>query len=241
MPMTAHDLKNSSCSICPVRESSLCHSIVPHSLGNEFGVLPRTQRGARARELVYTKGRRTDDVLILCYGVAFSFNSLPNGRRKIHSFLLSGDPISVTSIFRDELPYSVEALTDVRFSLFQRSDLMALLAPNAKLLPALARSCVEEENETREQLIDLALRSAQERIARLILRLTERMRTRQVIKDNRYPFPFRQQDIAEFVGLSLAHVNRVVSDLRRSGLIELAQGTLTVSDYDALKAIGEFG
>ena len=100
-------------------------------------------------------------------------------------------------------------------------------------------ACEEDGNDMREQSINLAVRSAQERVAHLILRLTERMNARHVIKESRYPFPLRQQDIAEFTGLSLAHVNRVIADLRKAGLIELSHGTLAVLNLELLRAIGE--
>lgn len=231
------------CATCPLGAASLCSAIAPQASEASLKALPRAQQGARAREVFYARGKASDEVMVLCYGIAFRFNRLTDGRRKIHGFLMSGDPISVASFFEPSLPFSVEALTDVQFSLFKRSSLQAKWCAAVEqgrpaLVEALGKVCCAAEADLLEQSIDLALRNAQERVASLLLHLTWRMGERQVIKANRYPFPLRQQDIAEFTGLSLAHVNRVIVEFRKSGLIELAAGVLTVRDAEGLRRIG---
>ncbi|WP_456648527.1 MULTISPECIES: helix-turn-helix domain-containing protein [unclassified Bradyrhizobium] len=41
-------------------------------------------------------------------------------------------------------------------------------------------------------------------------------------------------------GISTVHVNRVLQELRRLGLIKLGSGNLTVLDWERLKAVGDF-
>jgi CRP-like cAMP-binding protein len=241
MLATRDQYNSSACTMCPVRDSGLCLAIVSDEGEGEGQrtALPHSQRGARARALIYSQGTSSNDFMILCYGVAFRFNRLQDGRRKIHSFLQSGDPVSITSFFKRTLPFSVEALTDVRFSLFKRAELQEMIGLNPRLLPAIANVCVSDEMDMREQAIDLAMRSAEERVAHLILRFIERMDARHVIKDGRYPFPLLQQDIAEFTGVSLTHANRVIVNLRKAGLIEFSQGMLRILNLESLRAIGD--
>jgi CRP-like cAMP-binding protein len=239
MRATVDQYKKIACATCPVREFSLCREIVSHEGKGERTSRPHLQQGARARDLIYSQGRPSNNLIILCYGVAFRFNRLVDGRRKIHSFLQSGDPISITSFFEDTLPFSVEALTDSRFSLFNREELQRLVGLNSQVLPAIAKVCVSDERDTRKHSVALALGTAHERVVELILQFTERMSTRHVIKDGRYPFPFRQQDISEFTGLSLAHVNRVLADLRKAELIAFSQGMLRILNLESLRAIGD--
>jgi hypothetical protein len=42
------------------------------------------------------------------------------------------------------------------------------------------------------------------------------------------------------MGISTVHVNRVLQELRRLGLIKLGSGNLTVLDWERLKAVGDF-
>lgn len=179
-----------------------------------------------------------EDVYILCYGWAVGYVRLPDGRRQILSILLAGDLFSSKLIFKETPHFAVQSLTDARFSRISRADLKARLDRNPNALGALAKVCVEEGTAADDLLIDLGRRSADERIARLILSVTERLRSRVVIREERYPFPLRQQDIADVVGLTPVHVSRVIKKFRQTGLIEWAGGSLTIVDPVGLRRIG---
>ena len=82
------------------------------------------------------------------------------------------------------------------------------------------------------------LHSAEERIAYLLLHLTQRIAARSVIRDQRYPFPLRQQHIADAVGLTPVHVSRVFGLFRDRGIAELSDGVLQVFNLRELEHIG---
>ncbi|MFX5237466.1 helix-turn-helix domain-containing protein, partial [Acinetobacter baumannii] len=76
------------------------------------------------------------------------------------------------------------------------------------------------------------------RIAHLLLHLMRRIATRSVIREQRYPFPLRQQHIADAVGLTPVHVSRVFSLFRERGIVELSEGALQVFNLTELERIG---
>jgi CRP-like cAMP-binding protein len=80
--------------------------------------------------------------------------------------------------------------------------------------------------------------SAEQRIAYLLLHLMRRIATRHVIREQRYPFPLRQQHIADAVGLTSVHVSRVFSLFRDRRIVVLSEGVLEVVDLAALERIG---
>ncbi|MGZ5178647.1 MAG: Crp/Fnr family transcriptional regulator [Burkholderiales bacterium] len=84
----------------------------------------------------------------------------------------------------------------------------------------------------------LGQRSAEERVAYLFLHLTQRVAGQSVICENRYPFPLRQQHIADAVGLTPVHVSRVMSLFRDRGIIELSNGVLQVLNLSELERLG---
>lgn len=51
------------------------------------------------------------------------------------------------------------------------------------------------------------------------------------------PFPFRQQDLADMLCLSLVHTNKTLRKLRDRGAIELLPERLTIKDYGPLEEI----
>ena len=91
---------------------------------------------------------------------------------------------------------------------------------------------------THEQLFDLGKRMADERIAGLILRLMDRLDLRGEIHDQSFPFPLRQQHIADITGLTPVHVSRVIGTFRKRGLLDIAGGVVTIRDLPELRRVG---
>lgn len=106
------------------------------------------------------------------------------------------------------------------------------------MLEVFARVCIVERQDREALLVDLGRRSAEERIAHLVLRIIERLASQTVIREQRYPWPLRQQDIADATGLTPVHVSRTLAELRRSGIIDIERSILTVVDQARLESIG---
>ena len=92
----------------------------------------------------------------------------------------------------------------------------------------------------REWIASLGLRSARERIALLFCEVYFRLRMAGRCQGRSCEFPLTQADLAEATGLTPVHVNRMVQDLRRDGLIAWGGRTLTILDLDALCAVASF-
>ena len=55
-----------------------------------------------------------------------------------------------------------------------------------------------------------------------------------------YELPLTQAELGDAFGLSTVHVNRTLQDLRGEGLITLGSRSVTVKDWERLRAAGEF-
>jgi CRP-like cAMP-binding protein len=194
--------------------------------------------GARPQENIYFRGETIESVYVLCFGWAFRFIQLSDGRRQILSFLLAGDVFSGSMVYEEKSHFSVQALTDVRFARIDRADLRRVANSNYGMVESLGKLCAVEQKDAEERITDLGRRSADERIARLILNLTDRLDEREVVRERRYPFPLRQQHIADITGLTPVHVGRVMGAFRKAGLIDLTGGFLTVINQTKLERIG---
>jgi CRP/FNR family transcriptional regulator, anaerobic regulatory protein len=58
-----------------------------------------------------------------------------------------------------------------------------------------------------------------------------------MVEGRRAPLPFRQQDLADALGLSLVHTNKTLKRLQERQLASWRDGGLFVPDLDALAAI----
>jgi CRP-like cAMP-binding protein len=190
-----------------------------------------------ARRIVCRSRDLYDVVPMMCEGWAASAITLSDGSRQILSFLLPGDLVSTTLLFDAASYCMVEAVTDVRYRTFKRADLKLALFQSPALFDRLSKSWVEEKKRSDQLAIDLGRRTADERIARLILGLKERLEKLGMVSGQSFEFPLRQHHIADATGLTPVHVSKVLSEFRRSGLIEINSRALTIRDPQAFQRI----
>ena len=89
-----------------------------------------------------------------------------------------------------------------------------------------------------ERIVNLGRRGALERTAHLFCELAVRLGDDEpLLKCN---LPMTQTDLAELLGLSVVHTNRMVQTLRRKSLAEVGRGRLRIQDFDALAELGGF-
>jgi CRP-like cAMP-binding protein len=120
----------------------------------------------------------------------------------------------------------------------RRAEVQSRLAHNPTVVMALAKTCSVEAESSDQVITTLGQFSAEERIAFLLLHLMQRIATRNVIREQQYPFPLRQQHIADAVGLTAVHVSRILGTFRDRGIVELSNGVLKVADLAELEHLG---
>ena len=92
----------------------------------------------------------------------------------------------------------------------------------------------------REWTASLGRRSALERMAHLFCEIFVRLKLVGQTTGNSYEYPLTQLELAECLGLTPVHVNRTLQELRKRKLIEVGRGRVTIPDFTALTAMGEF-
>jgi len=193
----------------------------------------------KARHNIYRAGEMLSGVPVVHSGWAARVRRLPDGRRQILSFILPGELVSAGAVFADRLSFYVEAITDVRYAVYQRMEPGELLARDHDLLQTLISGCLAEKADLEELAIDLGRRRAEERIARLFLQLRSRLHALGQASGMSFDMPLRQQHIADATGMTVIHVGRVIGALRNDGIVQLSGGVLAITDLAALKRLAE--
>ena len=227
------------CLVCAACEHSLCDESQysrPAFARPEPTYIPQSSHTVKARRLIIHEHDFHDAVPVICSGWAATIKLLSDGRRQILSILLPGDIVSAGLLFAPKPGRVIEAITDVRYRTFKRRELKSLLFKRSEFLDKVVNTWIEEETRTDRLIVDLGRRSGEERIARLILDLAQRLKVRDMMRDpTQMDFPLRQHHIADATGLTQVHVSKVVSDFRRHGLVEFRQRSLTLLDLEGLR------
>jgi len=187
----------------------------------------------RARRELLTEGDSVENARLLVGGWAARVRLLPDGRRQLVSFVLPGDVLGLCHHPSPLAVSSVVALTDVSLC----------LAPAGSLFPGLARafavSRALDEAYLIAQVVRLGRLTAQERISDLLLELLERMHLAGLASGNAFDFPLTQEVLADALGLTSVHVNRMLQLSRKENDLHWKGGRLSLVDpADLARKIG---
>ena len=83
-------------------------------------------------------------------------------------------------------------------------------------------------------------RRATDHLAHLLCEIYQLLEAVQLAADLKFRLPITQTDLADMMGLSAVHANRTVQNLRRTGLILWEGHDVTITDWAALAAMGEY-
>lgn len=233
-----------TCLICPANDLSLCAGA--KSSDAEINWVADTRPLASSMQVI--PARRTichpkewsEFIPIICQGWAASSITMLDGRRQILSFLLPGDLVSTACLLEPMSGRTVEAVTDVTCRKFSRTDLKSFLFQRPHLLEKLSKTWIEERTQADQLALDLGRRTADERIARLILNLSERLAKRAMVNGRTMGFPLRQRHVADATGLTPVHVSKVLGEFQRAGLIEINRRTLTIVNETELRRVADW-
>lgn len=192
------------------------------------------------RHDIAREGESPSAVRLLVSGWACPYKDLPDGRRQIVGFFLPGDFCDLNIYILREIDHSIGALTAVRYYEIQPQQFQAVIDERPHLLRALLWHEMVTSSIQREWLLSIGQRSPLERLAHLFVELYYRLQAVGLATGLSFDLPITQNHLAEANGLSLVHLNRTLQEMRREGLIELADRRLRITDLDRLKQVAMF-
>jgi CRP-like cAMP-binding protein len=185
------------------------------------------------------EGEAASECQVLLEGQVFRHKTLADGRRQIFSFHVPGDVVGLEAMLlgRD---CTVSALTACQVAPIARARFDQMAAQHPRLAMLTWRLSLAEIALLRERLTGLGRRSAYGRMAHLLCEVFARQTRAGLARQNRCHFPVTQAHLADALGLSGVHTNRVLQELRQKGLIELRGRELVILNWPGLQAAGEF-
>jgi CRP-like cAMP-binding protein len=198
------------------------------------------RRTFQAGQEMIHEGQRNASAFILADGWACSYKLLQDGERQIVEFQIPGDFLGLRSILFRTSDHSVEALTKIEASEVLASDLLDAFAHAPRLATAVLWAASRDEAMVVEHLVNLGRRTAEERMAHFLLELGARLRLIGVGDRTGFDCPMTQYQLADALGLSAVHVNRVLRHLREEGLVTFQRGRVAFDDFNRLKELAKF-
>jgi CRP-like cAMP-binding protein len=202
--------------------------------------LPVTVRSLDAdQDFVRDRDRPSECALVL-EGFVCRYKLIADGKRQIMGFYIPGDIPDLQSLYLHVMDHSVGTLIPSKIAFIPHDALRAVLRRHPSLAEAFWRDTLIDAAMFREWMIGMGRRDAYTRIAHLFCELFVRHRAVELTDGDGFDLHTTQAELGDALGLSTVHVNRVLQDLRKDGLIALRGRSLAVLDWNGLKRAGDF-
>lgn len=182
-------------------------------------------------EEIFGQDEDADLIHAVAKGAVRTIRVMSDGRRQIGDFYYSGDLVGLET--GPTHRFSAEALTDCVVIVVKRSALRAFTG-DGELDRAIWEATQRELERTQEHLLMLGRKSACEKVASFLMDLAQRDGADSVA------LPMGRQDMADYLGLTIETVSRMVTQLQASQIVEFPSSrTFRVARWDALERLAE--
>ncbi|WP_341214143.1 Crp/Fnr family transcriptional regulator [uncultured Limimaricola sp.] len=181
------------------------------------------------------EGSNSPQLYTALSGMGLRYKTLADGRRQVINFIFPGDFLGLQAGMMGEMQHSVEATTDMTLCVFDRNEFFRFFSTHPARAFDITWLAAVEEHFLGEALASLGQRSGLSRLAWAITRIYLRMQSLgQIDASGGFPLPYRQQDLADALGLSLVHTNKTLAKLRDRQLLSWNEGRMIIHDLRAL-------
>lgn len=225
----------SNCDGCGARPFSVCGRLDDASLSRMNSLAEASSFDAGAP--LIREGDPATSLFNVTSGSVRVFKLLPDGRRQITGFLFAGDFLGLAT--GDAYAFSAEAIEPTTACRFRKSDYRQLIRESPALENALLDRATHELAAAQDQMLLLGRKTAQERLASFLLDLPAHDPMRPG-RDGHIRLPMTRAEIADYLGLTIETVSRVMTRLKTTGVIRLiALNEIEVLRPDRLRAIAD--
>ena len=200
--------------------------------------LPRRVLEFAGRTCIVEEGERPTQSCMVVSGMVFRSKLALTGRRQIISFHVPGDMVDLQTILFRTADHSIETARSATVVMIPHDAILAAAADHPTLGRAFWFDTLVDASIQREMLLNIGRRDARARTAHLLCELVVRLRRAGADGAAPIDLSVTQADLADALGITSIHMNRVLARLRREGLITLDGRMLSVDDWQALSAAG---
>lgn len=185
-------------------------------------------------------GDHVDHACLIVDGLVARFAQLGNGQRSIVALHLPGDMADLHSVVVRTVTWALQAVTPTRILRITHAALRGLAADHPAVALAFWRDCVVDANILAQWTVNIARKDAAARVAHLLCEMMLRYRGAGLSGIDYFPFPITQASLADVVGLTPIHLNRILRRFKEERIASKSADTVIVRDGARLVQLGEF-
>ncbi|KYZ75751.1 hypothetical protein AXX12_11120 [Anaerosporomusa subterranea] len=221
----------------------ICASLVPIFQNLELAELQQINALIIKREYpkgatLFNKGDKAESLCIVRLGRVKLYDLSADGRQQTIRILKPGDFFGEYALFNESFRlFYAEAMEDTGLCMLEKEKVRELFARNAKISYSVIQALVNRLADAEQNIGNLALRSVDQRLARLLYDLAVSNGEKQS-KEIRITLGLSRSEVANLVGTSRETISRVLTVMQEDGLIVVdGHKGIIVKDIDRLLAL----
>lgn len=186
------------------------------------------------------EGDKVEHCQLLLSGFAYRHKITGDGQRQIIAVHMPGEFLDLQNSLLGSADHNVQALTRCEVATVPIAALRKLYEERPQVGRAMWIDTLIDAAIFREWIVNVGRRDSISRLSHLLCEIALRLEEAGLAKDHRYELPMTQEQLADCTGLTPVHVNRVLKELGRLGLITRDKRSVEIVEWDRLQHIGDF-
>lgn len=208
---------------------------IPITLSHLFDTVHHLRKIEKG-SFLFQEGSTADELFIIQSGILQISKIIPDGRELTLRMCTKGDLVGELNLFSPASKFSLSArvIESGEVAVIKKDVLEEKLSQNLPLSIEFIQWMSQQYRKNQTKFRDLVLHGKKGALYSTLIRISNSYG----IKTNKgilVDLPLTNQELANFCGTSREVVNRLLSDLRKTNIISIDKGTITIHDLDFLK------
>jgi CRP-like cAMP-binding protein len=225
----------SKCEQCIVREFSSLKALNKEELLKMAEC--KTSYTIKKGEPIFEEGESVNGIFCVKDGVCKLSKLSANGKDQIVKLVKSGELLGQRSLISEEpANLSAVALEDMEVCFIPKSEIMNFFNKNNQFSMNVMRNICGDLKEADDHMVSMAQKSVKERLAETLLYLEDTFGKN---SDGSLHIQLSREELAGMIGTATESCIRLLSELNKSGLVDLSRKKITLLDRNKLKRMAE--
>lgn len=202
--------------------------------------LPIIVRQWEAGRPIVCDGDRPTECCLLIEGFCVRAKSTVSGQRQILSVHIPGDIPDLQSLHLHRMDHDLIPVVPSTLGLISHTSLRALTRARPNVAEKFWRDSLIDAAIFRQWIVNGGQRPADSRLAHLVLEVRHRLSVVGRAAGDTFEMPLTQEQIAEALGITPVHANRIIRQLREAKIVDISRGRVAVLNEAKLAQLAQF-
>jgi CRP-like cAMP-binding protein len=202
--------------------------------------LPIVVRQWEAGRPIVSDGDRPTDCCLVIEGFCVRAKTTVSGQRQILSIHIPGDIPDLQSLHLHRMDHDLIPVVPSTLGLISHASLRHLTRARPNVAEKFWRDTLIDAAIFRQWIVNVGQLPADSRLAHTVLELRQRLAVVGRTAGDTFEMPLTQEQIAEALGITPVHANRIIRQLREAKIVDISRGRVVVLNEAKLAQLAQF-